>query len=141
MTTVHPDYEAVMAIIEKFRSFLNSTWPVLTEVLKEHDWDDDAYFLEDWLDANWRLLVGRQLLAKEGDHLQPLAVATNEIFKRRYSYWFESITDQKIFVSLGSGQETFEIAPPFDRVKVMNEDGTTEVLPWSSLKFGLRSIS
>ena len=48
----HPDCEAVTIAIEQFRGFLNSAWPALTEVLNKHDWDNDAYFLEDWLDAN-----------------------------------------------------------------------------------------
>lgn len=136
----HPDCEAVTIAIEQFRGFLNSAWPALTEVLNKHDWDNDAYFLEDWLDANWNLLVSRQLLGKEGG-LQPFAVATNEIRKGHYGHRLESIGDRKIFVSLGSGEGVFEIAPPFDKVKVMNQSGVAEVLPWLSLRFELKAIS
>jgi hypothetical protein len=138
--TKYPDCEAVMASIERFRNFLNSAWPALTEVLGEHDWDDDAYFLEDWLDANWNLLVCRQLLGK-GSVLQPFAIATNEINKGNYSHRLESMGDRKLFVSLGSGEEFFEFAPPFDKVKVMSQSGVTEVVPWPSLQFELKRIS
>lgn len=135
----YPGCEAVMIAIEQFRGFLNSAWPALTEVLNKHDWDDDAYFLEDWLDANWNLLVSRQLLGKGGG-LQPFAVATNGIRKGHYGYRLESTRDRKIFVSLGSGEDVFEVAPPFDKVKVMNQNGVAEVLPWLSLRFELKAI-
>jgi len=137
--TNYPDSEAIKIAIERFRNFLNSTWPALTEILKEHDWDDDAYFLEDWLDENWNLLVGRQLLG-QGNILQPFAVATNEINKGNYSYRLESKGDRKLFVSLGSGEGTFKIAPPFDKIKVVSQSGVSEVVPWASLQFELKKI-
>jgi len=139
-STECPDCESVMLALERFKSFLVSAWPVITEVLGDHDWDCDAYFLEDWLDLNWKLLVCRQLLGKEGE-LQPFAVATKEIEKKRYNHRLESIEGRKIFVSLGTGDRAFEIAPPFDKVKVLNQNGVSEVLPWSSLRFELKSIS
>ena len=137
----HPDCETIMRTIERFRDFLNAAWPPLTDVLGEHDWDNDAYFLEEWLDANWRLIVGRQLLGKEVD-FQPFAVAINKILQGAYTYRLELVTDiPKVFVSLGSGRDNFSIAPPFDKAKVISLDGITEVLPWSALKLKIVRVA
>lgn len=137
---IHADGKSVMEVIGRFRFFLNSAWPEIVKILDVHDWDDDAYFLEDWLDANWRLLVARQLLGKDND-LQPFAVATNDILKRRFTYWLESSEEHKIFVSLGTVRKTFEIAPPFDMTKIINKDGLIEIQPWQSVKFELKAAS
>lgn len=137
--TIHTGGGSVVAAIGGFRDFLNSTWPVIAAILEDHDWDDDAYFLEDWLDANWQLLVARQLLGKDGD-LQPFAVATNDVTKKRFAYRFESPGERRIFVSLGAVRKSFEIAPPFDMMKVMNQNGSIEILPWLSLEFELRKV-
>lgn len=140
--TDYPDSVTVMAALERFRSFLNSAWPAFEEILRQHDWDDDSYFIDDWLDANWDLLVCRQLLGKarldKGAKLQPFGIGTMYIGKGGYTHHLQTIEDQKIFITLASGKRGLDMAPPFDKVSVFSSDGAVEVLPWRSLQFELR---
>ena len=52
--------------IIKFRDFMNASWPFLDDLMEEHDWENEPYFTLDWLQANWELLVERELLGEHG---------------------------------------------------------------------------
>lgn len=137
-SNVLPDSAAVMAAIERFRLFLNLSWPIFDKILTHHDWDTDAYFFEDWLDANWNLLVCRELLGKGAD-LQPLSIGTNEIQKDRHDYRLQTeFGDPMIFVTLGTLGNRFTSAPPFDHFKLLKSDGTTKIQPWASVHLTIR---
>lgn len=140
-STVLPDSAAIMAAIESFREFLNTSWPIFDQILTRHDWDNDAYFVEDWLNANWNLLVSRQLLGNGAD-LQPFSISTKEIQKDRHAYRLETESnDSRIFVTLGTIRTSFIVAPPFDHVRVLDSEGTLAVLPWSSICLTIRQKS
>lgn len=130
-------YELTTKVVSCFRDFLNSSWSSLENVLNDHDWDNDPYFVEDWFDENWSLFVSRQILGKKGG-LQPFSAAENEVLKENFKYQLESVKDRKIFVSLGTGNDSFQLRPPFDKMKMMNEDGTIEIVSWKSSKLRLR---
>jgi len=130
-----PDSDKIARVLAQFREFLLESWPALQTILQDHDWDDDAYFLEDWLDQNWGLLVGRQLLGK-GANIQPFCIATNDIGKGKYLRCIR--VDAPIagtFVSMGSCGNGFSLTPPFDEVRILRDDGIEEILPFSSLLF------
>ena len=51
--------------INKFRNFLDiSGWHIYHVIMEKHDWHDDGDFDSDWLQVNWEMLVGRELLGK-----------------------------------------------------------------------------
>ena len=56
--------------ILNFRDFLNQSWPSLHKVLDCLDWDENPYFVEYWIQANWEILVENQAL-ESGDVLEP----------------------------------------------------------------------
>lgn len=125
-------------VLTHFREFLLEAWPTLQTVLQNHDWDGDAYFLEDWFDQNWSLLVGRQLLGKGAD-IQPFCVATKDIGKGKYQNCIRAVKPvEGTFVSIGSSGNGFSLAPPFDKVRILKDDGVEEILPFSSVSFRLR---
>ena len=49
--------------IENYREFLNFCWPSVEKAMSQLDWDSDAYWADDFMQANWKLLVERALLA------------------------------------------------------------------------------
>lgn len=130
-----PDGDRLANVLSRFREFLIESWPALQAILRNHDWDGDAYFLEEWLDQNWCLLVGRQLFGKKAN-LQPLCVCTNDIKMRKYQFCIRSEAPiVGIFVSMGSHENGFSLTAPFDQVKILRDDGIEEILPFSSVSF------
>jgi hypothetical protein len=51
--------------ILNFRDFLNKTNPCLNMIMKNHSWEEDTIFEEDWIQSNWEFLVERELLGKD----------------------------------------------------------------------------
>lgn len=130
-----PNEEEVTQVLRKFRDFLNASWPVINDLLQSHDWDNDPYFLEDWIDENWKQLVARQLLGKNAD-LQPFAISTNDIMKKKHKFQIrcESPLDG-LFVSLGAGENEFLLGHPFDKVKILTDQGSLETVTFSKVRF------
>lgn len=48
-------------LILNFQIFLLSCWPQLDQIMEYIDWDDNPYFIDHWVQANWELLVEQQL--------------------------------------------------------------------------------
>ena len=74
------DADQIAQVLLQFQKFLIESWPTLQTILANHDWDEDAYFFQEWLDQNWNLLVGRRLFGK-GANIQPFCVGMNDIRK------------------------------------------------------------
>jgi len=130
-----PSIDVVTVAFRRFRSFLNDSWPSVNEVMENHDWDNDPYFLEDWLDDNWKHLFVRQILGKDAK-FQPLAISINEVNEHRHQYQLQLDSPSKgIFVALGNDKNGFSIAPPFDQVQILGVDGKIKLVPFSSVKF------
>jgi hypothetical protein len=50
--------------LKSFLKFLNLSRGVLDELMENHDWNDDAEFIFDWMAVNWELLVQREILGE-----------------------------------------------------------------------------
>lgn len=48
--------------IKVFADFLNNSWSIVHEVLMNRDYTTDESSVNDWLQANWELLVERKVL-------------------------------------------------------------------------------
>lgn len=130
-----PDSEELRKAFAHFRCFLNDAWPSVNRILMGHDWDNDPYLLEDWLDDNWKHLFVRQVLG-EGADLQPLSISIDNIERGRHQYQLQIIVPfRAIFVALGTNNNGFSIAPPFEQVQVLNACGEIEVVSLSSVTF------
>ena len=131
------DSEVITTYLFRFKDFLNDAWPALNAILAEHDWDNDPYILEDWLDDNWKHLFVRQILGKDYD-FQPLSADTIAVTKRKYQHWLQVDKPyQGIFLSLGTNNNGFSISPPFDQIKVLTLNNEVNIVPLSNVKFSL----
>ena len=61
--------------ISLFRNFLNVALPSLNSLMKNHDWDDDGWFTEEWLQVNWEYLVEREILGKDDGSLTTFSLS------------------------------------------------------------------
>ncbi len=121
--------------LKVFRDFLNASWPIVKSLGKKHDWDNDAYFFEDWFDQNWLLLVGRQVLGKTQD-LQPFSVGINDVKKKKYGFCIRTKAPViGTFVSMGTGGDSFSLNCPFDKIKILRDDGIEEIHSFSDVEF------
>jgi len=101
----------------------------------EHDWDNYPYFLQDWLDDNWKHLFVRQLVGIQGD-FQPLTSNINEIVASSHRYRLEVVSpDHPIVVALGTDKDGFCISPPFDQVQLLIERNRFELIPFVEAEF------
>jgi len=114
--------------IMSFHRFLIDCWPSISLVLERLDWEKAPYFLENWMQANWELIVEEQAL-ESGELLAPYGY--NSSVGCRYTRKDAKLTHEIIckkkgksgfkykflcFVSIDNG--VFRIEPPFDFVDV-----------------------
>jgi hypothetical protein len=50
--------------IMKFIKFLNVSELIVDELMADHDWEQDVNLSLEWMQANWELLVERELLSQ-----------------------------------------------------------------------------
>lgn len=50
--------------IDLFRNMIVQNWPLALSAAGKVGWDEDPYFLDRWLQANWEILVERVILDK-----------------------------------------------------------------------------
>lgn len=126
-------------IVLVFRQFLINSWPIITQDL---DWDEDAYFLDDWVQANWELLVERQLgkkiflvpygydksstaryLSKEHEaNHQIICTEKHSSGSGKYEFLCFLTSDYTINENL-----TYKIDTPFDFVRVKEADSGKQI--------------
>lgn len=138
---------SIEEIVLNYRRFLIESWPSLSRVLDNLDWDQYPYFLENWEQANWELLVEGQVGEKyrlppygfarspnarylnqgtESTH-QIICLKQEKSLKTKYRFLCFSTVDSE-----GANK----IAPPFDCVNVENfGDKERFVLPLKNLGF------
>jgi hypothetical protein len=119
---------SINQLIINFHSFLIACWPNLSKILEQLDWDESPYFLENWIQANWELIVEKQAL-ESGELLVPYGYDSSS--GCRYTFKGEKLTHRVTckkkgqsesqynflcFVSKGDG--VFKIEPPFDFIDV-----------------------
>ncbi|MEQ6205022.1 hypothetical protein ABMC88_18455 [Sulfitobacter sp. HNIBRBA2951] len=136
----------IESLILLFQKFLLASWPQLALIMNDHDWDDDPYFIDYWIQANWELLVEHQLL---DDVILPAYgydVDPNARYKKKGSaptHYIackpNSTKDALVFVCFAAKNGCdISLAPPFDIVRVRCEK-TLELsyMPLESVKFFL----
>ena len=52
--------------VNLFTDFLVKSWSSLSDLMDDHDWDDDGDFTSDWMQVNWEFLVERELIKGQG---------------------------------------------------------------------------
>ncbi|CAG9000319.1 MAG: hypothetical protein CENE_02314 [Candidatus Celerinatantimonas neptuna] len=114
-----------------FQQFMVACWPQLTQVMQNLDWDNDPYFVDKWIQANWELMVEEQL-GRKGITLLPYGYDSSP--NSRYTRVGASATHRVIcklkdtenrlaflsFISKAGGE--LKLEPPFDNVCVKNLD-------------------
>lgn len=121
---------SINQLIINFHSILVSSWPSMSKILEHLDWDESPYFLNDWMQANWELMVEKQALG-QGQFLAPYGYDSSA--GSRYTYKDCKLTHQVTckkkgkptsqyyflcFVSKLDG--AFKIEPPFDFIDVVH---------------------
>ncbi|MEZ8652087.1 hypothetical protein [Vibrio splendidus] len=128
----------VHQLILNFQQFMLACWPQLNQVMQSLDWDNDPYFVDNWIQANWELMVEKQL-GIEGVILLPYGYDISP--SSRYTRKGASATHRVIcklkdmenslaflsFISKAEGE--LKLEPPFDNVCVKNLD-TNETTSW-----------
>lgn len=111
-----------------FQQFMLNSWPQMDQIMRGLDWDNDAYFIDRWIQANWELMVEKQIDA--GDiTLPPYGYDSNP--NSRYTR-AGVVADHRIVCKLKKNQEKYaflgftskagdklKLEPPFDYVCVV----------------------
>lgn len=118
----------IQGLVKNYRNFLIASWDSLSEILASLDWDNSPYFVDEWMQANWELLVERHLDA--GMTLLPYGFDQSD--RTRYSS-SEKMSTHRIICDreeVSTGEKYtflcftgkvgggFEFGPPFDYVYV-----------------------
>jgi len=75
-----PSDETVTKQVLYYRAFLNKAWPTIDLFLEELDWDNDPYFLDHWMQTNWKLLVEHMLVGEKS--IQEYSIGFNYVKKK-----------------------------------------------------------
>jgi len=148
--------------ITHFRDFLVASWPVLDLMMKQHDWEDDGWFSDEWIQVNWEFLVERELLGGQGylisldDRKRITFPETSATYKVVCEVGVDVELRDRIKHSLNfegeellmSGfcsryeQTTFGLYPTFDFVYAKTSDRKKiYAVPLDSCKFWIESIT
>ncbi len=136
-------------LVLNYRGFLVDAWPTMKAILAEWDWDSSPYFVDEWMQANWELLVERPLDIKlppygldrstKCRYIDPGVMPSHEILVTESG----SIQPPRLrflcFETNRDGVSRFE--PPFDRVFVEDPKTTKRFsVQLPELRFDLRTI-
>jgi hypothetical protein len=64
------EFQNINHHITKFLKFLNIGDVLVEDLMGDHDWDNDSFLPMEWMQANWKLLVQREILG-ENCYLPP----------------------------------------------------------------------
>ncbi|CRX38696.1 hypothetical protein [Estrella lausannensis] len=144
--------------INTFRDFLNTTWPFLDKLMEDHNWDDDGYFIGDWLQVNWEFFVERELLEEKGFLTQfsvsylsgritkPEAIANYTVLAKSEKQLIDARTGMIIPFDKGTRLYCFStykdnaygLYPPFDYAElVVDSEKKLYTVPVKDLQFYL----
>lgn len=146
----------VEEIVLFFRQFLIKSWPIISQHLDSIDWDEDAYFLDDWMQANWELLVERQLgkeifllpygydkssmarYLSKGHEANHQIICTEKHSSNAGKYEFLCFLTAD---SILNDNLTYKIDTPFDFVRVKELDSSKQVaFPVDKITFNIISV-
>lgn len=142
---------SIYQLMVSFRNFLNSSWPSVMETMEEHDWDDSPYFLDQWIQANWELLVEKhilepkQLLVPYGYNSSPGCRYSHKEDKSTHRVVCKKKGDADfgyIFLCFESKMKgAYSISPPFDYASIKNiKEGTILDVDFKALEFAIEPI-
>ena len=137
-------------LIDNFRCFLLSCWPQFLKLQCQINWDESPYFTDDWLQANWELMVEYQALKHE-QYLAPYGynhasdcrylnkgkvcthrVACKEINKEEVFYFLCLVT---------KSDDGCAIRPPFDFIDVEDKvTGKRTSIPLKNATFYIEPV-
>lgn len=133
-------------LLLNFQKFLLVCWPQLNQIMERLDWDDNPYFIDHWIQANWELLVEQQLggsvmLPAYGyDASSNARYTCKEITPSHYIACESNSTHGLLgFVCFTTKSgDGFSLSPPFDTVCVKSvETNEMSYLPLDTVRFSL----
>ena len=136
-------------IILHFRDFLIQSWPCLSKTMHFSDWDDDPHFIDDWMQANWELLVERQIesvqvLAPYGyGVLSEIRYSNNTLITHRVvcREKADPTGNTYVFQSFLTKEDGWRIWTPFDYVEAENlATGKLSMIKFEELEFSVEQI-
>ena len=138
-------------LISNFQKFILACWPQLSVIMENLDWDNDPYFVESWIQANWELMVEKQvldnghLLLPYGYDVKPecrhtnrgkaathRVIATVKNESKKYSFLS--------FTSKNSGAAKFDMPLEFVSVKDLST-GDISQIQLDKVEFSVESLS
>lgn len=142
---------SINQLIINFHSFLIACWPNLSKILDQLDWDESPYFLDNWMQANWELIVEMQTL-DAGQLLVPYGYGSSSgcRYTCRDAKLTHRVTCKKkcvpeyqynflCFVSKRDG--VFKIEPPFNFIDVEDvKTGDRFSLAFDEVDFSIEKI-
>jgi len=101
--------------------------------MRLEDWDDDFDRVNDWLEANWAVMVARQLL-DDFTQLQP--ISPNIIHITDYKYCLGVVGDpSRRFWTLGNAKHDKSVGMQHDQLLIMKDPNTLEYPNWGEVRF------
>lgn len=136
-------------LIINFQYFILACWPQVSLIMEHLNWDENPYFIDEWLQSNWELLVEKQLgsdkvlLPSYGYDPSPNSRYTKVGVEPTHRIVCKALNNEKHyhflkFVSKNGGALAFE--PPFDFVAVKNAENKIEYLKAENVEFFVEPI-
>ncbi len=137
-------------LILNFRQFMLACWPQLNQVMQNLDWDNDPYFVDNWVQANWELMVEKQL---DGNDIILFPYGYDDSPNSRYTK-VGANASHRVICNLKNMEETFtflsftskvkeelKLEPPFDGVRIKSlNTGTIMLYSVDDVEFSIDKI-
>ena len=136
-------------LVRNFHKYILACWPQLNLIMENLDWDEDPYFIDNWLQANWELMVEKQLgnskviLAPYGYDINPdnRYMMSGAPFTHRVICELLDSRDSYFFLEFSTTERgAVKYAPPLDFVAVENQNNKIEYLQLDKVNFSLATI-
>jgi len=151
--------------IRIFSDYLNASWYVVNPLLRDRTYTTDEFSINDWLQANWEILVEKKILQQNeylefygdgadffGASSRMTEIEALPIFAVKIILDGETVKDflnnetilktEFSFDRLVGFKNGFYVSePPFNYVLIQDDDvGIERVFPLDSIKFELQKI-
>ena len=81
--------EKLKQLLEVFKSNVEKSWKIIVNQASDRQWDDDAYFANDWLDELWQKQVVTPLVG-ENINFIPYEATYKETLSKDKTYFLEN---------------------------------------------------
>ena len=149
-------------IIKSFSDFLNASWNYVIPLLSERTYTSNEDSINDWMQANWELLVERKILPLNeylevyGDgadfngissRITDIDIAATHYLSVFIHHGTDLLTNEKINNSIFSFEKFvgfragfYTVAPPFKYVLVLDNNNMERVFRIENTHFELHKI-